>query len=175
LAISKRLVTLHDSRINVDSIVGTGSTFWFTISFDKVIEHSDNKKDKLEETLNLHALVVDDNQINRLLINKVLKKWGATADFAENGLEAVEKIKANKNYDVVLMDIHMPKMGGLEATKLIREMPETYFRQLSIIALTASMLNSQMSNIEGAGMNDYILKPFEPKILFEKLSRYQKQ
>ena len=129
----------------------------------------------MEEGLNLHALVVDDNQINRLLISKVLKKWGATADFAENGLEAVQKIKANNHYDVVLMDIHMPEMDGLEATKIIRGLPEAYFQRLPIVALTASILDSQMNQINSAGMNDYILKPFDPKPLFEKLSKYQKQ
>jgi PAS domain S-box-containing protein len=175
LAISKRLVDLHDSRINVDSVLGRGSTFWFTVTFKKAIDNAVNKNKKVEEGLKIHALVVDDNQINRLLINKVLKKWGATADFAENGVEAVDKIQANRNYDVVLMDIHMPEMGGLEATQVVRSLQEPYFQQLPIIALTASMLNSQMDQIGGAGMNDYILKPFDPKTLFEKLSRYQKQ
>jgi len=78
----------------------------------------------LETELKIHVLVVDDNQINRLLINKVLTRWGATADFAENGLQAVEKIENNLNYDVVLMDIYMPEMGGLEATQLIRSKQE---------------------------------------------------
>ncbi len=119
-------------------------------------------------------LVVDDNQINRLLINKVLTRWGATADFAENGLQAVEKIESNRNYDVVLMDIYMPEMGGLEATKVIRSKTEPYFKELPIIALTASMLNSEVNEIENAGMNDYILKPFDPQNLFNKLSSYQK-
>jgi len=175
LAISKRLVTLHDSRINVDSVPGHGSTFWFTVSFKKPVDHTVNKNTKVEEGLKIHALVVDDNQINRLLINKVLKRWGATADFAENGLEAVRFVKTNRNYDVVLMDIHMPEMGGLEATQIIRNVQEPYFQQLPIIALTASMMNSQIDTIGAAGMNDYILKPFDPKTLFDKLSRYQKQ
>jgi CheY-like chemotaxis protein len=128
----------------------------------------------LETELKIHVLVVDDNQINRLLINKVLTRWGATADFAENGLQAVEKIENNLNYDVVLMDIYMPEMGGLEATQLIRSKQEPYIRELPIIALTASMLTSEIDDMEKAGMNDYILKPFDPKNLFEKLSRYQK-
>lgn len=121
LAISKRLIELHDSRINVDSAVDEGSTFWFTITFDKVVDHKNNKIDKVNTNLNVNVLVVDDNQINRLLINKVLKKWGATADFAENGQEAIDKLEQRRNFDVVLMDIHMPVMGGLEATGLIRK------------------------------------------------------
>ncbi|QXV65731.1 PAS domain S-box protein [Mucilaginibacter sp. 21P] len=175
LAISKRLIELHDSRINVDSAVDEGSTFWFTITFDKVVDHKNNKIDKVNTNLNVNVLVVDDNQINRLLINKVLKKWGATADFAENGQEAIDKLEQRRNFDVVLMDIHMPVMGGLEATGLIRKKDEPYFQNLPIIALTASMLSNQMGEIESAGMNDYILKPFDPASLHEKLSRYQKQ
>jgi len=129
----------------------------------------------LEASLNINVLVVDDNNINRLLINKVLTKWGATADFAENGLQAVEKIENNQNYDVVLMDVYMPEMGGIEATQLIRTKQEPYFQQLPIIALTASMLSSERNEIDEAGMNDFILKPFDPKNLYEKLSAYQKQ
>jgi CheY-like chemotaxis protein len=128
----------------------------------------------LETELKINVLVVDDNQINRLLINKVLAKWGIKADFAENGLQAIEKIENNHNYDVVLMDVYMPEMGGIEATQLIRAKNEPYFQQLPIIALTASMLISERNQITDAGMNDYILKPFEPKSLFEKLSAYQK-
>jgi PAS domain S-box-containing protein len=173
LAISKRLIELHDSRVNVDSVPGKGSSFWFTITFDKTNNKTSNNTN-VESSLNITVLVVDDNQINRLLINKILTKWGAKIDFAENGVQAVSKMEANK-YDVVLMDIHMPEMGGLEATQIIRDKPEPYFRQLPIIALTASMLTSQMGDIGNAGMNDYILKPFEPKILFEKLSRFQRQ
>ena len=128
----------------------------------------------METELKVNVLVVDDNQINRLLLNKVLVRWGITADFAENGLQALEKIESNRNYDVVLMDIYMPEMGGLEATRIIREKQEQYFKELPIIALTASMLTSEIDEMEKAGMNEYILKPFDPKNLFEKLSRYQK-
>ena len=128
----------------------------------------------METELNINVLVVDDNNINRLLINKVLTRWGAQADFAENGLQAVEKVTTNQNYDVVLMDVYMPEMGGIEATQVIRATPGAYFQQLPIIAITASMLSSERDQISEAGMNDYILKPFEPKNLFEKLSAYQK-
>lgn len=130
---------------------------------------------KLETGLQLNVLVVDDNQINRLLINKVISKWGANIEFAENGLEAVTMIENNPNFDVVLMDIHMPVMGGLEATQIIRAKSEEYYKQLPIIALTASMLNSEINEIASSGMNDYILKPFDPKGLYDKLIKYQKQ
>jgi len=129
----------------------------------------------MEMGLNIKVLVVDDNQINRMLVNKVLTRWGTTVDFAENGQEAVDKIETNQNYDVVLMDIHMPVMGGLEATQIIRTKPEAYFQKLPIIALTASMLSTEITQMTEAGMNDFILKPFEPKSLFDKLSKYQKQ
>jgi PAS domain S-box-containing protein len=174
LAITKRLIELHDARINVDSVLGQGSTFWFTIKFDKGHIHASNNNNKVETGLQLSVLVVDDNQINRLLINKVLTKWGATIDFAENGQEAIDKIEENPNFDVVLMDIHMPVMGGLQATEIIRAKSEPYYQQLPIIALTASMLNSEVNEISNAGMNDYILKPFDPKGLYDKLTKYQK-
>jgi PAS domain S-box-containing protein len=174
LAISKRLVELHDSRINVDSVLGQGSTFWFTITFNKAENQAVNAS-KMDMGLDMNILVVDDNQINRILVNKVLKKWGTTVDFAENGQEAVDKIGANKNYDVVLMDVHMPIMGGLEATQIVRAKDGAYFQQLPILALTASMLSNEVNQMIESGMNDFILKPFEPKTLYDKLSKYQKQ
>jgi CheY-like chemotaxis protein len=129
----------------------------------------------LETELKINVLVVDDNNINRLLINKVISKWvGVTADFAENGVQALEKIENNHTYDVVLMDVHMPEMDGIEATQIIRAKSEAYYKELPIIALTASMLGSERKEIEDAGMNDFILKPFDPKNLFEKLSAYGK-
>lgn len=174
LAISKSLIELHDSRINVDSVLGQGSTFWFTITFNKADNISMSNDSKMEIGLRLSVLVVDDNQINRILVNKVLQKWGTKVDFAENGQEALDKIVENQDYDVVLMDVHMPVMGGLEATQILRAKPDTYFQQLPVVALTASMLSSEVTQMTGAGMNDFILKPFDPKTLYEKLARYQK-
>jgi len=124
--------------------------------------------------IQLHVLVVDDNQINRLLISKVLSRWGVTMEFAENGQQAVEKIESDHNLDVVLMDVHMPIMDGVEATRIIRAKDEPFYQQLPIIALTASMLISEINEIHECGMNDYVLKPFDPKGLYDKLAKYQK-
>ena len=176
LAITKRLVELYDSRINVESVYGQGSKFWFTITFkkSKTAEAKKINTKAVEIGLKLNVLVADDNQINRMLIDKVFKKWGVNADFAINGREVVEKVDQNRHYDVVLMDIHMPEMDGLEAAKYIRSNTDPYYQQLPIIALTASMLNNQMDMIGEAGMNDYILKPFDPKNLYEKVSKFSK-
>lgn len=125
----------------------------------------------MNNTLNIKVLVVDDNQINRLLINKILTKWGVRSEFAENGEEAVNKVEATPDFDVILMDLNMPRMGGIEATEILRAKPEPYYQQVHIIALTASILNPEAGEI--GEMNDYILKPFEPAILFEKLSKLQ--
>jgi PAS domain S-box-containing protein len=176
LAITKRLVELHDSRINVESTYGKGTKFWFTITFNKSnFTPIKTNTSTVEIGLKLNLLVADDNQINRMLIDKVLKKWGVAADFAVNGKEAVNKIDTNRNYDLVLMDRHMPEMDGLEAAQYIRANKDPYYQQLHIIALTASMLTNQMDQIGDAGMNDYILKPFDPKNLYDKISKFSKE
>jgi CheY-like chemotaxis protein len=128
----------------------------------------------VETGIQLNVLVVDDNQINRLLISKVLNRWGIQPEFAENGEQAVEKIEGNHNLDVVLMDVHMPVMDGVEATRIIRSKEDAFYKQLPIIALTASMLINEINEIHECGMNDYILKPFDPKGLYDKLAKYQK-
>lgn len=125
------------------------------------------------KNLNLKVLVVDDNKINRLLLQKVLSKWGVTSDTAENGVEALNKIKSSADYDVVLMDVYMPEMTGIEATQAVRKLSGSYFKNLPIIALTA-LSESELSEIYDAGMNDFVLKPFDPQGLFDKLSKYKR-
>ncbi len=175
LAITKSLVELHGSKIKVESRVNEGTNFSFAINFKKTnqmtqIEHLD----KEDHHLNCNILVVDDNEINRFLIQKVLLKWGVSITFAEDGEEAIEKVKT-KNFDIVLMDIHMPVMSGLEATQIIRKLDDQYFRDLPIIALTASVLSTDVDDIFKNGMTDYQLKPFNPDSLFQKINKYLPQ
>ncbi|WP_423147167.1 PAS domain S-box protein [Rubrolithibacter danxiaensis] len=173
LAITKKLIELYHSQINVESELGKGTTFSFTISFKKVGEAESvlNPVEELEEDLDAYVLVVDDNSINRLLAGKVLKKWNVQADFAENGREAIEKIRENR-YDIVLMDIHMPEMDGDEAVKIIRELPEERFKELPVIALTGSAIKEDQDKFLKMGMNDFVLKPFDTKILYKKLKYF---
>lgn len=118
-----------------------------------------------------NILIADDNQINRVVIKKMLSQFSVILDFVENGEEAVEKVKS-KIYDIVLMDIYMPVLDGLEATKKIRDMEDIYFKELPIIALTASVMENDINSIYENGLNDYQVKPFKLNELVEKINKY---
>ena len=172
LAITKRLVELHNSHIAVKSEIGKGSSFSFLIEFDRSEQTSESAPITLSDIpLNSTILVVDDNYINRLLAGKVLGKWGIQVDFAENGEIALEKVQKTP-YDMVLMDLQMPVMDGLEATQAIRKLDGDYYRKLPIIALTASIVSKERMKIFESGMNDFVMKPFIPAVLYEKIRSY---
>ena len=117
------------------------------------------------------VLVVDDNEINRILLEKMLSKCSFQLDFCENGKEALDKV-LNKDFDVVLMDIHMPVMNGLEAVQAIRKLEDPYFKELPIIALTASVLSNDIEEIYKTGFNEYQSKPFKIEELIDKISKF---
>jgi CheY-like chemotaxis protein len=106
-----------------------------------------------------------------LLAQKVLTKWGVKVEFAENGQIALEKVQQSR-YDMILMDLQMPVMDGMEATRAIRKLGGDYFRKLPSIALTASIISNEKVRIFESGMNDYVMKPFIPAALYEKISSY---
>jgi two-component system, sensor histidine kinase len=172
LAISSRLAEIMGGEISVTSKLGVGSCFTVKLYADYA---SLNEKFEEPTTINTvinkliidSVLVVDDNAINRLLAVSFLKKIGIHADVAIDGLEAVELIKL-KNYEAILMDVHMPNLDGLEATKLIRSMPLS--KQPYIIALSASTLESDRKIAEHSGMNAFLSKPFKLDDLKQKLS-----
>ena len=120
------------------------------------------------------VLVADDNEINCQLAKKLFFKWGIEADFVANGLEAY-KIVAQKDYDLVLMDLHMPVMDGFMATKKIRLLPDKKYQQLPIIALTGSVFGLDLENLKDEGLTGYFLKPYTPDGLFEKIKPYLKK
>ncbi|MGB0523027.1 MAG: response regulator [Flammeovirgaceae bacterium] len=175
LAISKRLVELLGGSIKVESAEHQGSTFSFIIPLKLGTRHQEkhkpNPSNQVYDLSHLTILVAEDNKINQVLMKKVLSKWNANFEFAENGIIAIEKAK-KKEYDIVLMDIQMPEMDGYQATKALRKLPDSYFRTLPIIALTASTLKEERDAAHSAGMDDFVLKPFEPQNLYDTIIEY---
>lgn len=172
LTIVKQLVELQKGKIHVVSKEHLGSTFSVIIPYEvgkvKTITQIPKQRKNFRDinTAELHVLLVEDNDINRLYARSILKNWQCHIDVAENGLVAIEKIK-NNFYDVVLMDIQMPVMDGYEATKAIRSMNQSV--KVPIIALTANATQTDVEKCMLAGMDDYLPKPFTPEDLYRKL------
>lgn len=170
LTITKQLVELFDSSIHVVSEKGKGSTFSFIIQFQKSTEElpSENPSYENEKNnlTNHSVLLVEDHEINRFLAQTVLENWEMRVDVAENGKIAVDKLKTS-SYDIVLMDMQMPVMSGIEATKIIRKDIDA---NIPIIALTANAIKGDNDRCIAAGMNDYISKPFDVDVLYQKIA-----
>jgi len=174
LAISKKIVELQGGSIGVTSQLGKGSEFSFTLPFE-VNEAADCKKsdcpdDSAKELLfkNKHVLLAEDNALNILLLTTILKKWQITYDVAHNGIEALALFD-NRYYDMVITDIEMPEMGGVELAKAIRSYKNAELASVPILALTANALKEDRSRYFNAGMNGVVLKPFSEKNLLEGL------
>ncbi|TSJ40637.1 PAS domain S-box protein [Mucilaginibacter corticis] len=172
LAITKRLVNLHNSDISVTSAPEEGTSFTFSITFDR--PQTEVKKQAADAFNNpmlnlqgMNVLVVDDNKLNLLIASKFLKKWQANVDEALNGQIAVNMVN-DKAYDLIIMDLQMPVMDGFEATQTIKKTQPT----IPIIALTADAMPETYDKALTAGMSDYLTKPFVPELLFDKVSRY---
>ena len=177
LAICKKIIELQDSNIYVESEVGVGTHFYFDLEFDVVKEVQkvvDMSKDISELKLEgVKVLVVDDNDINLMVVKQFLNKWKVAYDDAKDGEQALKKIKKNK-YDIILLDLQMPVMDGFTVSKEVRMMDQAYYKKLPIIALSASVSADITDRVIGAGMNDYLCKPFDPENLYQKLKYYCK-
>ena len=159
LPIVKKLLALSNSDIKLESKLGKGSSFTFTLPFnvvDKAQNSSLPKKVDSEILINKKILIVEDNRINQIVTQKILEKKGILCSIAENGNEAITMVKEN-NYNLVLMDINMPIKNGIEASIEIRKFNKT----LPIIALTAVEIEEMKNNIYASGMNDIIVKPYD--------------
>lgn len=171
LTITQRLVNLMGGRLLVQSQVGVGSAFEFDLPFEKAAqpEASPTTPVPTHPALpSLSILVVEDHPINQLLASRMLEKWGHRVTLADNGQEALDRLSTHsESFDLVLMDMQMPIMGGLEATAKIRQMPP--FRDLPIVAMTANAMLGDREMCLEAGMNDYLSKPILAKDLEVKL------
>lgn len=168
LAIVKQLVESQGGSIFVDSKVDEGSTFSFILNFQKtnieaisVLEISDIDT----ENRNIKVLVVEDISLNQLLMKTLLDDFNFECDIAANGRIAIEKLQINQ-FDIILMDLQMPEMNGFEATDHIRNKMKS---DIPIIALTADVTTVDLDKCRAVGMNDYIAKPVDDKLLFNKI------
>ena len=174
LAISKQLVGLMGGEIGVDSVPGEGSTFWFTARFAEGREpapvlvagsHAPSGQKPLDRA---RLLVVDDNVFNQQVASELLSLAGARVSLAGNGLEALAAVR-ERSFDLVLMDLQMPEMDGLEATRRIRADP--LLRQTLVVAMTANAGEETRQQCRDVGMDDFVSKPFEPEHLYDTLGR----
>ena len=179
LAITRRLAELMGGEAGAESAPGAGSTFWFTVKLKKKPEHLqaerlENVADADAESLlkqryaGQRVLVVDDEPVNRAVAQMQLEFVDMVADTAEDGAEAVA-LAAKNRYAAIFMDMQMPKLNGVEATREIRRLPG--YGDTPIIAMTANAFAEDKARCLAAGMNDFLIKPFNPDQLFATLLR----
>ncbi|MFI3185626.1 MAG: ATP-binding protein, partial [Methylococcaceae bacterium] len=175
LAISHNLLQLMGSEISVASSLGKGSCFSFElvlgVSSVKAVKPISELVDSSNLLIGKRVLIAEDNLINQRVVGEFLKLFGITIEIANNGKEALALLEIGE-FDAVLMDIHMPEMGGFKATRWIRS--QVRFATLPIIALTAGVTQEEQEKCLAIGMNDVIAKPIDPKKLFSTLINWIK-
>ena len=178
LAISKRLAEMMGGAIGVESAMGQGSTFWFTVRLARAPAGIESVPEpevhSAEERLKVaHAgarlLLVEDEPINQEVARELLEHVGLRVELAEDGRQAVAMVQ-QAHYDLILMDVQMPNLNGLEATRQIRALPA--YARTPILAMTASAFDEDRQRCLAAGMSDHLAKPFDPPLLFESLARW---
>jgi CheY-like chemotaxis protein len=176
LTITKRLLQLMGSDIYVESEFDKGSKFYFSLKVKNSnkrltsVSGSDEFQ-SLQSLKGTRLLIAEDNQINVVLAKEFMKQWDVECDVAENGEIALMLVQTN-NYDMVLMDLQMPEMDGYQTTMAIRQLPGAKYKDLPIIALTASAMLEIQDKAFTVGMNDYVSKPFNPNDLHRKIAAY---
>lgn len=175
LAICKKLIELQGGEIVLESEPDKGSTFRFAMSFGIAEKEKATTTSEPAETYKgldgKKVLVAEDNRINFFVANKFLTGWGINVTHAENGKVALELLE-KEDFDLVIMDLHMPVLDGIEATRIIRNSENPSIRSIPVIALTAAIMSESHDKINDLNINDYVLKPFKPRDLFDKIARH---
>jgi two-component system sensor histidine kinase/response regulator len=179
LVITRRLAELMDGNAGLDSIPGLGSTFWFTARLRKAGQNQpapvqptpDDTGEMLKQRhANARILLVEDDPINQEVATELLEDAGLVVDVAEDGLAAVEAVRLKPAYELILMDMQMPRMDGLSATREIRRL--TPGARIPIVAMTANAFADDREHCLDAGMNDFIAKPVDPETLYLVITRW---
>jgi CheY-like chemotaxis protein len=178
LVITQKLVELHGGEIHVESELGSGSTFIVTLPCEIGSDHTDRAQiPEQPQAPAPHAtggpgrlLVVEDNQVNQKVVTAVLRKRGYVIELANDGREALSKLETGGDFDLILMDVQMPGLDGLEATRLIRQ--DQRWKALPIVAMTAHAMTGDKERCLEAGMNGYISKPVHPSHLITTVEEY---
>lgn len=170
LAITRKLVDLHEGKLYVTSEPGKGSEFTIELRY-KLSEDQAPQEIKQQEEIapsfkHRSVLVIDDDEYNLLLFHTILRKWGIQTDMASNGAEGVTALK-DKKYDLILSDIHMPEKSGLELVEEARK--EGKNTDTPIVAITANVMKQDIDQYLKAGFDDYVIKPFREKDLYQKI------
>jgi len=178
LSIVKQVVGHMDGRINVESEIGKGTTITVILPFGmpesvpefKSTDQSDSAGE-IEQYPGYRVLIADDYPLNRRIVKGMMKKFGVEVDEAEDGTEAIE-MSDKHDYSAIFMDVHMPEMGGLEATRKIREREKASGKHTPIIAVTASVLDRDIEECNNAGMDGFMAKPFTYNEIYQKFKQY---
>jgi signal transduction histidine kinase/CheY-like chemotaxis protein len=176
LTITRRLVRLMGGELSVDSLQGAGSTFRFTLPLQLAAQTSPVPAQPANEVAQgqpLSVLLVEDNRVNQMLAMRLLEKWGHAVRLAEHGQHAVDAVVEGGRFDVVLMDMQMPVLDGIEATRCIRAHEAANgLSRVPIMAMTANAMQGDRERCLEAGMDDYVAKPINQAELMSKLSRF---
>lgn len=179
LSIVKRLAELKGGYLLLDSTVNEGTTFtfnnWYALAAEETISRRPPASlPSFTDEDAVHILLAEDNPINQFITTKILKQWNIRVTVAVNGQQAIDELAKN-DYNLILMDTHMPVMNGYEATRRIRQDTNDVKKNIPIITFSASVMEDERATARAAGVDDFILKPFDPVVLYQKIYPFIKR